>query len=643
MPEGERRLAAIMFTDIVGYTRLTQRDEPETMRLLEEHRRLVRPLFASHGGREIKTIGDAFLVEFQSALDATLCAVAIQAALNDHRLARGEGLSIRVGIHVGDVIERDSDVLGDAVNIASRIEPLAEPGGVCISEQVYAQVKNKVPYPLVSVGPKELKNVAERVGIYKVVMPWESENMTPSGQTDKRRIAILPFTNLSSNSEEGYFADGMTEELITSLSNVRQLTVIARTSVIGYKGTTKKVKEIAGELGVGSLLEGSVRKAGNKVRITAQLIDTESEGHLWAQNYDRQLEDVFAIQSEIAEKVAAELKIRLVDNEKRMIERKPTEDTVAYTFYLQGKQLLGRMGEAPLRDALGLFERALTRDSTFAKAQAGIADCYIWLANLSYISNQEGIDKGREAALKALAMDHDLAEAHYSLAMVMYAADENMGSLLELRKALELNPNLADAYLQLSDTSAAMGDNQEMVRAAEKAYQLDPLSPRAISWVGSAYLYTGRREEAMEHWKKTLHLDPFRTYRNMFDYYASGGEYDEAERTVRELEKADPDNPYTLLNRGYLAALTGDKKTARDMIAKLEEKGTGWAGAGLAGFIYLPLGDLDKFFECMLRAAENHGLFASTLRGSPLFEEARKDPRFGEVFRRAGLPYAAQI
>ena len=314
LSQSERRLAAIMFTDIVGYTALTQENESATVQLLDDHRKLLRPIFASHGGREIKTIGDAFLVEFGSALDAVLCAVAVQSAMNDRKLARGAALSIRIGIHAGDVIETEGDLIGDAVNIASRIEPLAEPGGVCISRQVHMQVENKVPYDLIKIGPRVLKNVTEPLEVYKVMMPWDKANAVPSAQLDKNRVAVLPFTNMSSDPEEGYFADGMTEELITSLSGVRQLTVIARTSVMGYKGTTKKVREIGSELGVGSLLEGSVRKAGNRVRITAQLIDTATEGHLWAQNYDRQLEDVFAIQSEIAEKVAGELRIRLVED-----------------------------------------------------------------------------------------------------------------------------------------------------------------------------------------------------------------------------------------------------------------------------------------------------------------------------------------
>jgi pentatricopeptide repeat protein len=628
-----------MFTDIVGYTSLTQKDESLAMQLLEEHRSLVRPFFPKHNGREVKTIGDAFLVEFASALEAIRCAFDIQQSMhemNNGRLPEKQ-VQLRIGVHVGDVIHSQNDVYGDAVNVASRIEPLAMPGGICVSQQVYDHIRNKFEFPLTSIGKRELKNVGEPLEVFKVVMPWEQTAAVEAPACATNRIAILPFTSFSLDPNDAYFADGMTEEIISTASGIGGLGVISRTSVMRYKGTNKSVKEIGKELEVGSVLEGSFRKAGNKIRVTAQLIDVAGDKHLWAQNYDRNLDDVFEVQSDVAKQVADALRVRILSPELERIEKKPTEDIAAYTYYLQGKQLVSRLEEAPLRDALRLFEQALARDARFAKAQAGIADCYGWLVNYGYISDQEGIERGREAALKALEVDPDLAEAHYSLARLMMLADENTESLSELRKALELNPNMAEGYLDLFDTLAGMGNTQEMIRAAEKAYELDPLSSRAVAYLGSAYFWTGRGEEAIEHWKKTLHLDPFRTYRCMFDYYASRGEYGEAEKTVREMERISPDNLYTLLNRGYLAALTGDEKTARDMIARLEEKGGGWTGASMAGFIYLPLGDMDRFFECMLRAAENHTLFASVLRCNPLFEKARKDPRFGEVFRRANL------
>jgi len=461
--ESQRRLAAIMFTDLVGYTALTQKNEALAMQLLEEHRRIVRPLFPKHNGREVKTIGDAFLVEFGSALEATRCAFDIQQSLNEVNSSRPEDKRVlaRVGIHLGDVIHDQNDVYGDSVNIASRIEPLASPGGICVSEQVYAQIKNKFEFPLSTLGERNLKNVSEPIEVYRVILPWEKKS---EGELslEKNRIAVLPFTNMSSNPEEGYFADGMTEELITSLSGVRQLTVIARTSVMKYKGSQKGASEIGRELNAGSLIEGSVRKAGNRVRITAQLIDTSTEGHLWAQNYDRQLEDVFAIQSEIAEKVAGELRVRLVDSEKRVIEKKPTENMEAYTCFLQGRDLV-RMGTEPsLRQAIGLFEKAIELDPSFAKAYVGLAQCHQFLADGGFELADISVTTVRRLLDRALSLDPNLPEAHAALTVMFFNMDDFPGAEAQARRALELNPSLPDTYWHLFELAAHKGDPGEM-------------------------------------------------------------------------------------------------------------------------------------------------------------------------------------
>jgi len=644
LQDGERRLVAIMFTDMVGYTALGQRNESLSLALVEEQRKVIRPVLARHNGREVKTIGDAFLVEFPNAVDAVRCAYDIQRAVREFNLslAPDRRIHLRVGLHAGEVVEDQGDISGDAVNVASRIEPLADDGGVCVTRQVYDLVRGRVDIPLKSAGTKSLKNVAEPVEVYRMVMPWEKEEVSTVVHLDMNRVAVLPFANMSPDPADEYFADGMTEELIDRLAQVKEFEVIARTSVMKYKGEKKGASDIGRELNAGSLIEGSVRKAGNRVRVTAQLINSATEGHIWSSRYDGTLDDIFAVQSEIAEKVAEELKVQLLQEERRAIQKKPTENAVAYTHYLQGMQLIQKLDEESLRSALSLFETAMAEDPGFARAQAGISECYYHLAAAGYVTFQEGLDKGRAAATKALELAPDLAEAHYVTAMGMEFADEHQGSMRELKRALELNPSLAMAYIQLADQSAALGDTQEMVKAAEKGYQLDPLDPRAVDWLGFAYFCTGRGREAMEHWKKTLHLDPYRAYRNMFDYYVSRGEYGEVEKMVKEMERISPTNNSTLLNRGYLAAVTGDEKTAREMITKLD-KGAGVASTSGAGYIYYALGDMDKFFEYQFRAAEDHTLPASTLRCSPLFELARKDPRMREVFRKASIPYETHV
>ena len=468
-----------MFTDIVGYTALTQEDESSTMQMLEDHRRLLRPYFTSHGGREVKTIGDAFLVEFGSALDAVLCAIAIQNMMHDRKVARGGMLSLRIGVHVGDVIESGNDILGDAVNIASRIEPLAEPGGVCISGPVYEQVKNKLQYSLDKIATPHLKNVREPVDVYKIVLPWEQrqQDETKTSVLDPKRVAVLPLANMSPDPADEYFADGLTEELIDRLSQVRELEVIARTSVMSYKKKEKKASEIAKELSVGSLVEGSVRKAGSKIRVTAQLINGATEGHLWSSHYDKNLDDIFAVQSEIAEKVAGELKTQLLDSEKRTLEKKPTENTEAYSNFLRGRELLREETEASLRQALGLFEKAIKLDPSFARAYVGVAECHQLLASFGYEPYDVSLSTVKSSLECAIDLDPDLPEAHAVFSEMFFNGDDMPGMEAEARRALELNPSLPQPYSMLSELAALNGDPGEMVRQMRQPTALTPSGP----------------------------------------------------------------------------------------------------------------------------------------------------------------------
>ena len=564
-----------MFTDMVGYTALGQRNESLSLALVEEQRKLIRPILSRHNGREVKTIGDAFLVEFPSALDAVRCAYDIQRAAREYNISAPteQRIHLRVGVHLGDVVESQGDISGDAVNVASRIEPLAEDGGVCITRQVFDHVQNKFELPLVSLGAKSLKNVSVLMEVFRMVMPWEAEKATPSPQPDKRRIAVLPFANLSSDPEEGYFADGMTEELITSLSGVRQLTVIARTSVMKYKGSQKGASDVGKELNVGTLIEGSVRKAGNRVRITAQLIDTSTEGHLWAQNYDRQLEDVFAIQSEIAEKVAGELRIRLVDSEKRVIEKKATENTEAYTYFLRGRELVREQTEPSLRKAVGFFEKAVGLDPYFAKAYLGLADCFITLANDAYEPYEKSVPKAELSVKKALELDPDLAEALAVLAMIHFLEDDIVASETEARRAIELSPSIPEAYYVLSNVALLKGDRDEGIKAAEVAYHLDPVRPRYAERLGRFYFYMGRESEALQFWEKTAELAPAGTYRDMTEYYMFKGNHEEAKKYFSMAEKLEPTNSWVAWMRGFIAAQTGDRNTALQAIGRSRKSG----------------------------------------------------------------------
>jgi adenylate cyclase len=630
----QRKLAAVMFTDMVGFTALTQSDEAQSMAVLERHNRVLRPIFPKFHGREVKTIGDSFLVEFDSALDATNCAVEIQRLLHEYNISSRDEwkVTLRIGIHLGDVVHSGGDIFGDAVNIASRLQPLAEPEGVCISEQVYDQVRNKIPQALVKLEPHDLKGVKFTVDAYKVTMPWEHVITSSSVESDKMRIAVLPFTNLSSNPEEGYFADGMTEELITSLSGVRQLTVIARTSVMGYKGTTKKVKEIGKELEAGSILEGSVRKAGNKVRITAQLIDAATEGHLWAQNYDRELEDVFGIQSEIAEKVAGELKVRLVEDERRVIEKKATESTEAYTYYLRGRELIRELTEPSLRQALGVFEKAISLDQSFAKAHVGIAESYMELVNGGYEPYEQVMPKAELLVKKALQLDPDLAEAHAILASVDYQEDDVQGAEAECNRALELNPSLPDPYFILSNIAFLKQNRDEGLRNAEACYRLDPGRPRYVERMGRYYYFMGREDEALRHWEKTAQLAPAGTYRNLTEYYLSKGDIEKAKEFYSKAERLEPTNRWVTWMKGFIAAKVGDREGALAVIKDIE--GPKWVGStnlNDIAYVHYALDDLDSYFVYVHRALDQHSFQPWMVMYSPLLAKGRDDARYQGV------------
>jgi len=632
----QRRLAAIMFTDMVGYTALGQRNESLSLAVVEEQRKLIRPILARHGGREIKTIGDAFLVDFPNALDAVRCAYDIQRAVREFNISLPEErrVHLRVGVHLGDVVESGDDISGDAVNVASRIESLAEDGGVCVTRQVYDHVQNKFELKLTSLGVKPLKNVSVPIEVYKMVMPWSVEISAQAIQLDKNRIAILPFANMSPDPADEYFADGMTEELIDRLAQLKSLQVIARTSVMNYKKREKYVSEIAKELSVGSLVEGSVRKAGNRVRVTVQLISAETEAHLWSSHYDKTLDDIFAVQSEIAEMVAGELRTQLLDSEKKTLAKKPTENTEAYMYFLQGRELFREDKEDSVKQALSLFEKAIELDPKFAKAYVGIAECHQFLATGGYEAYDVSVSTAKTSLDRAIILDPDLAEAHAALAYMHFSEDDIALTEVEAKRALELNPNLPEPYGWLSEVAALRGDPAEAVRLDEAAYRLDPVRPLNIYSVCSAYLYTGREQEALDLWKKTEQLAPAFTYRGMTEYYLVNGDLEKAREFYEKAEKLEPTNSRIIWMGGFIAALEGDRERALLTIKRIEDLKGGEIRFNFIAYVYHALGNLDSFFQYLNQTLEDHVTIPSTLMYSPLLAKARTDPRYPELVER---------
>jgi len=546
MSDQQRQLRAIMFTDIVGYSAIVHRDEGLALTLLDEHRHILRAVFARHRGQEVNTMGDAFLVEFASALDAMRCALDIQQALADRNRDVDEErrIRVRVGVHVGEVVYRNGDVYGDGVNIASRIERLAGRGGICVSRQVVDQVRGRVDASYVSMGLRELRNIAAPVEVYRVQRDvGEARGEEEPVEWDPTRIAVLPLANVSPDPADEYFTDGMTGELIYTLSKVRGLKVIAQTSTMKYKGGRTSVAEIGRELNVGTVLEGAVRKVGDRLRITLQLIDVSTEGHLWSEAYEREVRDVFAVQNEIARRVAEALQVRLLASERRRIRREPTADVQAYMRYLEGRYFWNMRTEWAVHKAIERFEQAIAIDPDYALAYAGIADAYIVLADWGYVPLEEGFTKAKEAALKAMELDDTLAEPLASLAVVAALSEGDYeAAVAGMEQALELNPNYATAHHWYAELLSRMGRIEEALEHSRRALELDPLAPAINAEHGEALAKAGRYNDAVEQLQHTLQLSPGFSNARVFlaEVLQQTWRWEEAEREFKRAVELDP-------------------------------------------------------------------------------------------------------
>ena len=644
MSQSERRLAAVMFTDMVGYTALGQKDESLSLAVVEAQQRLLRPVLARHGGREVKTMGDAFLVEFTSAIEAVRCAYDIQRSVREFNLTLSseKRVHIRVGIHLGEVVEKDGDIFGDAVNVASRIEPLAEDGGVCLTQQVYDHVHNKFEIPLVSKGKMSLKNVSEQVEVYRMAMPWDEEKVVSPTQLDRNRIAVLPFTNMSSDPEDAFFADGLTEEMITELSGLKGLGVIARTSVMHYKNTEKSIKEIARDLGVRSVLEGSVRKAGNKIRITAQLIDAMDEEHLWAQRFDRELKDIFEVQSEVATCVAGALKVKLLDSEVTHTKKKHTESIEAYTLYLRGRTLWNRWDREGVLESLKLFQEAIRIDPNYAKAYSGLADAYAVAAENDFMSLADGYAKSKEAATKALELDDTLAEAHASLGVNLWHDLRFEEVHRELRRAIELNPSDALAHRWYSEFLLDLGRMKEATDEIMKACELDPFSPGFTGRLGVTYLLDGRLDEAIAICNKLIESEPTHASHRYFraSCFIRKGMKERALADLEAWHELARDEDAYKLELGKLNLWFGEREKASSMMDEFISKvGRPYIWEMDIAWCYAILGDKDGCFKWIDKAISAKRVYPASLRYSPAYDKMRDDPRFPEIFKKLGLPY----
>src|SRR5436190_7159406 len=501
----ERRLTTILAADVVGYSRLMGEDETGTLALLRQRRReVIEPLLAKYDGRLVKLMGDGVLVEFASVVNAVQCAIELQQGMEARNAALPEPrrMQLRIGINLGDVIIEGDDLYGDGVNLAARLEGLAEPGGVCISETAYRHVGQKLPFAYQELGEQQVKNVAQPVRVYRVSPPAQPTPASAESRTataDGPSIVVLPFTNMSGEAEQEFFADGLTEDILTELSRFRHLFVISRNSAFKYKGRAVDVRQIARELGVQYVVEGSVRKAGNRVRVTVQLIAGDADRHVWAERYDRQLEDIFAIQDEVTAAIVATLPGRLEAATRERVARKPTDNMVAYECVLAGKLLHHRSNRADNEAALRLLDRAISLDPNYAHAHA-------WKACTLGQSWVNGYCPDRDATWRevlreleiALDLDSNDSDVHRILAAVNLTGREHDRAVFHQERALALNPNDDLIVVQQGEVLTWLGRPEEGIPWIEKAMRLNPYHPeRFWNHLGRAHFVAGRYAEAI--------------------------------------------------------------------------------------------------------------------------------------------------
>ena len=587
----QRRLAAILAADVVGYSRLMEANEERTLGALRQHRReFFDPTVVKHGGRIFKVMGDGFLVEFGSVLNAARCAVEIQRGMFERNAGIPEDrhIKFRIGINLGDIIVDEGDVYGDGVNMAARLEALAGPGGIACSAVVRHQVGNKLELEFVDQGEKSVKNVAQPVHVYFINWSGVAQNSvfqsttagTPRLRSDKPSVAILPFANMSNDPEQEFFSDGITEDIITDLSNVSGLFVLGRNTVFTYKGRAVNLEHIAKELGVAYVVEGSVRKAGQKVRVNAQLIEGATGGHLWAARYDRDLTDIFAIQDEITRTIVDQLKVKLLPEEKKAIEQSPTENVDAYTFYLKGREFFHRGSKPFYAMAKKMFAKAIELDPLYARAYAGVADCDSFL----YLDYSEGssLDGILANCARALELDSTLAEARASRGLALSASQKYREAAEEFESAIASNPNLFEAHYFYARSCFVQGKLEEAAMHWERAAEIKPDDCQSAFLPGQVYRSLGRlkdEEKTTRRGVERAERDLARHPENARSAYllavglAFLGETERAKQWAARALAIDPDDVMAKYNIACFHAVLGETDRAFDLLEELIPRG----------------------------------------------------------------------
>ena len=636
-------LAAVMFTDMVGYTAMMQEDEAHAKLLRDRNRKVLEELTLLHQGKIIQYFGDGTLTVFGSVVEAVLCAIEIQTELKKDPV-----VALRIGIHSGDIVYDDDGIFGDCVNVASRIEASAIGGSILVSRKVYDEISNHKDLIAVSLGFHQFKNVKSPIEVFAIknndLRIPETNSIDTLVGINKESIAVLPFVNMSPEVDNEYFSDGITEEILNALAKVDKLLVTSRTSSFAFKGKNVDIREIGKQLAVKTVLEGSVRRIGNRVRVTAQLIETKSGYHRWSESYDRNIEDIFSVQDEIARTISKNLIANLeVSDQKMTLVKSLTTNMDAYNLYLKSSHFWKKWTPLDIRKSLEYLEQAIQLDENFAQGYSALSGCYVYLGAFGQMPSTIAYPKSKEYAQKALHLDYSLPESHLSLAMVNFFNWNWDDAYKSFVKTLELNPNNADAHQYFAYYMLAIGNTKKAVAESEKALEIDPLSLRINTSVAETYAHCGMLEMAKQQFLKTLELDPnFRAALNGLGwtlYFL--GEIDEAIDRLKQAQDSLGDPLKSNAALAFIYARLGMKEELNKCLEKLSQREKNEKNVSFLfdyALIHLGLRDYDKTFEYLNRTFEQKIGGLVFIRGR-YWKELHDDPRFKDLVVKMGLPY----
>lgn len=636
-----RQLAAILFADMVGYTALMQENEQLAHAKRKRLKEVLETTISRFNGKVVQYYGDGSLSIFGSAIDCVTSAIHIQ-----QQLQQEPKVALRIGIHTGDVVIEDESIYGDGVNLASRIESLAVPGGIFISEKVYDEIRNQQNIETREMGYFELKNVTVPVRIFAIanngiVVPRRDELRGKTKQTNNR-LAVLPFVNMSTDPENEYFSDGITEELLNALTRVDGLQVTSRTSAFAFKGKNTDIRDIAIQLNVDRILEGSVRKSGNRVRITAQLINAADGYHIWSESYDRNLTDIFELQDEISSIIAGKLG-KMHAAEPEQLVKAPIKNVAAYTHYLRGLHYLNKLTPADSRKAIECFEEAIALEPNYAQAYARSAGAYSYLGVTGQMLPEKAFEIVHRYADKALQIDDAIAEGHIAKGSAYLFFDWKWSQAFdELQKAIQLNPGSIDAHQLLGYYYLIVGQKQKAVEMLEEAEKIDPLSPVISQTLGNMYIFAGRYDEAIIQADKMLDLNPTMRISIEMKGWATGmkGDWEAALEYFKEVHRLTNHPLKGLIGLGFAYARLGQEEKALDVIRKMEQRQEQEPGSLMdpeIAAVWFALGNLDKAFYHLSRAVDKRSGPISYFLEYPPYAGVKKDPRYKELLRRQGF------